>query len=50
MTFHPYVYLDRALLIEKGLDIAEVSTVVAQALIEFDGIGYAIPLREVISR
>jgi predicted AlkP superfamily pyrophosphatase or phosphodiesterase len=43
MTFHPYVYLDRALLEEKGLDLAEVSRVVARELIKFEGIGYAIP-------
>lgn len=43
MTFHPYVYLDHALLEEKQIDIAEISTVIARALIEFDGIGYAIP-------
>ena len=43
MTFHPYVYLDRALIEKKGLDLAEVSRVVARGLIEFDGIGYAIP-------
>jgi Type I phosphodiesterase / nucleotide pyrophosphatase len=43
MTFHPYVYLDHSLLEKKGLDLAEVSGLVAQELIEFDGIGYAIP-------
>lgn len=43
MTFHPYVYLDHALLEKKGLDLAEVSRVVARELIKFDGIGYAIP-------
>lgn len=43
LTFHPYVYLDHALIEERGLDIAEVSRVVARELIEFEGIGYAIP-------
>ena len=42
-TFHPYVYLDHALLEEKQVDIAEVSTVIARALIKIDGIAYAIP-------
>ena len=43
LTFHPYVYLDHALIEKKGLDIAKVSRLVARKLIEFDGIGYAIP-------
>jgi len=43
MTFHPYAYLDRALLRKKGLDVAKVSRLVAGELVKFDGIGYAIP-------
>jgi hypothetical protein len=43
MTFHPYVYLDRTLLEKKGLDLAEVSKLVASELMKFDWIGYAIP-------
>lgn len=43
ITFHPYVYLDHALLKIKELDPAKVSRVVAQEMIKFDGIGYAVP-------
>ena len=43
LTFHPYVYLDHALIEKKGIDLVEVSRLVARELIEFDGISYAIP-------
>lgn len=49
MTFHPYVYLDHALIETKGLDLATVSRAVAKALIEFDGIGYAIPSVDLVA-
>ena len=47
MTFHPYVYLDHELIEKKGLDLAEVSRLVARELIKFDGIGYAIPSADI---
>ena len=49
LTFHPYVYLDHALIEKKGLNLAEVSRVVAKELIEFDGIGYAIPSTDLVA-
>lgn len=42
-VFHPYVYLDRDLIQEKGLELADVSQVVASELMKIDGIAYAIP-------
>jgi predicted AlkP superfamily pyrophosphatase or phosphodiesterase len=47
-TFHPYVYFDHALLQEKNVDIGEISAVVARALIEIDGIAYAIPSTDLV--
>ena len=41
--FHPYVYLDRELIQVKGLELADVSQLVAKELIKIDGIAYAIP-------
>ena len=49
LTFHPYVYLDHDLIEKKGLDLAEVSRLVAKELIEFDGIGYAIPSTDLLA-
>ena len=43
MTYHPYVYLDRELIQEKQLNLAEISRVVARRLLEVDGVAYAIP-------
>ena len=43
MTYHPYVYLDHALMKENQADAGEVSSVIANALIEIAGIAYAIP-------
>lgn len=41
--FSPYVYLDRDLIADKGLDLAEVESVAAAAFAELDGIRAAIP-------
>lgn len=38
----PYVYLNRDLIREKGLDLAEVEHVVAEELMKFDGVAAAI--------
>jgi len=43
MTFHPYVYLNRELIEKKNLKLDDVSRVVADELIEKDGIALAIP-------
>ncbi len=40
--FQPYVYLNRDLIREKGLDLAEVERVVAEELMKFDGVAAAI--------
>ena len=40
--FQPYVYLNRDLIREKGLDLAEVELVVAEELMKFDGVAAAI--------
>ena len=49
LTFHPYVYLDHDLIQKKGLDLAAVPRLVARELIEFDGIGYAIPSTDLVA-
>jgi len=41
--FHPYIYLNRKLIAEKGLKQAEVERVVAEELTRFDGVALAIP-------
>jgi arylsulfatase A-like enzyme len=41
--FHPYIYLNRKLIAEKGLNQAEVERVVAEELTRFDGVALAIP-------
>jgi predicted AlkP superfamily pyrophosphatase or phosphodiesterase len=40
--FHPYVYLNRELIAEKGLDQAEVERAVAEELTRFDGVALAV--------
>jgi len=40
--FHPYVYLNRALIEEKGLDPAAVEKAVATELVKFDGVAAAV--------
>jgi predicted AlkP superfamily pyrophosphatase or phosphodiesterase len=49
LTFHPYVYLDRALIREKKLNLEEISRAVAAELISFDGIAYAIPSTDLVA-
>jgi predicted AlkP superfamily pyrophosphatase or phosphodiesterase len=41
--YHPYVYLNRKLIREKGLDQAEVENKVAEELTRFDGVALAVP-------
>ncbi|MCW8924869.1 MAG: alkaline phosphatase family protein [Xanthomonadales bacterium] len=43
MYSHPYVYLNRELIREKGLDQAAVEQAVAEELAEFGGISVAVP-------
>ena len=40
--FHPYVYLNRKVIAEKGLDQAEVERAVADELTRFDGVALAV--------
>ncbi len=40
--FHPYVYLNRKVIAEKGLDQAEVELAVAEELARFDGVALAV--------
>jgi len=40
--YHPYVYLNRELIREKGLDQAEVEKAVADELLKFDGVAAAV--------
>ncbi|WP_455365616.1 alkaline phosphatase family protein [Kaarinaea lacus] len=40
--FQPYVYLNQALIREKGLDQAEVERIVAEELMKFDGVAAAV--------
>ncbi len=39
---HPYIYLNRTLIREKGLDLAEVERAVAREMTQFDGVALAI--------
>lgn len=39
---HPYLYLDRELIAEKGLSMGEVEEVVAAELVKFDGVAFAV--------
>ncbi len=41
--YHPYVYLNRKLIREKGLDESEVEQAVANELTRFDGVALAVP-------
>ncbi len=41
--FHPYLYLNRKVIAEKGLDQTEVEMAVAEALSNFDGVALAVP-------
>ncbi|TDJ68696.1 MAG: alkaline phosphatase family protein, partial [Proteobacteria bacterium] len=40
--FHPYVYLNRKVITEKGLELAEVERAVAEELTRFDGVFMAV--------
>jgi predicted AlkP superfamily pyrophosphatase or phosphodiesterase len=40
--FHPYLYLNREVIVEKGLDLAEVEQAVANELMHFDGVSLAV--------
>lgn len=40
--FHPYLYLNRKVIAEKGLDQAEVELAVAEELTHFDGVALAV--------
>ena len=40
--FHPYVYLNRKVIAENGLDQAEVELAVAEELTRFDGVALAV--------
>ena len=40
--FHPYVYLNRKVIAEKGLDQAELELAVAEELARFDGVALAV--------
>ena len=40
--FQPYLYLNHDLIREKGLDQAEVEQAVAEELLKFDGVAYAV--------
>ncbi len=40
--FHPYIYLNRDLIREKGLDQAEVEEAVAEELAKFDGVAASV--------
>ncbi|MDF1861096.1 MAG: alkaline phosphatase family protein [Verrucomicrobiales bacterium] len=39
---HPYLYLNREIIVEKGLDPAEVEEAVAEELVKFEGVALAI--------
>jgi hypothetical protein len=41
--FHPYIYLNRKFIAEKGLNQAEVEHAVAEELTRFDGVALALP-------
>ena len=43
--YHPYVYLNRKVIAEKGLDQAEVEFAVAEELTRFDGVALAVSSR-----
>jgi len=40
--FHPYIYLNHDLILEKGLDQALIEKTVAAELLKFDGVAYAV--------
>ena len=42
---HPYVYLNRAVIADKGIDQAAVELAVAEALTRFDGVALAVSSR-----
>jgi len=41
--YHPYIYLNKEVIQEHGLDLDEVSRAVAREMVTFNGIAYAIP-------
>jgi len=44
--YHPYLYLDKEVIAEKGLDQAEVERAIATELMKFDGIAAAVSSRD----
>jgi predicted AlkP superfamily pyrophosphatase or phosphodiesterase len=40
--FHPYLYLNRELIQDRGLDRAQVEKAIAAELLKFDGVAYAV--------
>jgi len=39
---HPYLYLNRKLIADKGLDLAEVEEAIAEELVKFEGVALAV--------
>jgi predicted AlkP superfamily pyrophosphatase or phosphodiesterase len=48
LYYHPYIYLDRKVIREKGLDQAEVERVIAAELMKLDGIAAAVPSSDLL--
>jgi arylsulfatase A-like enzyme len=48
-VYPPYVYLDHALIEKNKLELADVSRLIAQELIEVEGIGYAISSADLVA-
>jgi len=46
--FHPYLYLDRALIAERGLDRADVQQAVATAIEALPGVRHAVPASRIV--
>jgi predicted AlkP superfamily pyrophosphatase or phosphodiesterase len=41
--FHPYIYLNHEIIEQNNLDVNEISRAIAEELIKFHGIAYAVP-------
>ena len=48
LYYHPYIYLNREVIREKGLDRAEVERALAAELMKFDGIAAAVPSSDLL--
>jgi len=48
LYYHPYVYLDREVIREKGLNQAEVERAIATELMKLDGIAAAVPSSDLL--